>query len=411
MLLSAALGDRLTSLQTSLRINFRANPSWIIRLITLMLVLVISGCDLPQVSAEERLFLNLSLDFLDEYQLPSTEIFENTPVRGLSALSYDRQQDRLYALSDDRSEYAPARFYSLKLMLDTTSPDQVTIHNIAIEQVTELIAEDGNPYATGSIDPEGLALSPRHSVFIASEGVAQDGIPPFIDEFDLDTGHWQRRLPIPERFVPRTLDGRPRGVQNNLGFEALTLNPGGYSASWLEPFRLFAAIEAPLRQDVGSDPTENRPIYSRFLHYLIGDELPTLISEHLYAIDPPPLGATTGLTELLTLDQGGHFLSLERSFGIGGAGAKIFQIATGGATDTSTLSSLQGDLEGIVPIRKQLLLDLRDLGVKLDNLEAMTLGPQLPDGSRSLLLVSDDNFNEDQITQFLLFRLRGAGLG
>ena len=37
----------------------------------------------------------------------------------------------------------------------------------------------------------------------------------------------------------------------------------------------------------------------------------------------------------------------------------------------------------------------------------MTLGPRLPDGRQSLLLVSDNNFttNPPQVTQFLLFAL------
>jgi hypothetical protein len=39
----------------------------------------------------------------------------------------------------------------------------------------------------------------------------------------------------------------------------------------------------------------------------------------------------------------------------------------------------------------------------------MTLGPQLPDGSKSVILVSDDNFDEAQKTQFLLFSLKGKG--
>jgi hypothetical protein len=341
---------------------------------------------------------------LDEYKLPQTD-FADTPVRGLSALSYDRQRDRFYALSDDRSEQAPARFYTLKLRLDTATP-AVRIDQVEIEKVTDLRGEDGDFYARGTIDPEGLALSPRHSVFVSSEGVARDGIPPFVDEFDLETGRWQQKLPIPQRFIPQQLAGEAQGVQDNLGFESLTLNPGGYSPTWLEPFRLFTATEYLLSQDV--DPTVvDRPPYSRFLHYLVGDQISTLISEHLYPIDPPPLAAINGLTELVVLDQGGHFLSLERSFGIAGSGARIFQIATGGATDTSSISSLKGDLSGIVPISKRLLLDLRDLNVPLDNLEGMTLGPQLPDGTRSLILVSDDNFNDNQMTQFLLFRLRG----
>jgi hypothetical protein len=86
---------------------------------------------------------------------------------------------------------------------------------------------------------------------------------------------------------------------------------------------------------------------------------------------------------------------------------KLFQMATGGANDTSTFDGFQGNIGGATPIYKERLLDLAELGIPLDNLEGMTLGPQLPDGTRSLLLVSDDNFSDLQVTQFLLFRLRG----
>jgi uncharacterized protein YjiK len=54
-------------------------------------------------------FRDLSLDFLGEYRLPKTK-FKDTPVGGLSALTYDRQRNKFYALSDDRSQFAPARF-------------------------------------------------------------------------------------------------------------------------------------------------------------------------------------------------------------------------------------------------------------------------------------------------------------
>jgi hypothetical protein len=106
------------------------------------------------------------------------------------------------------------------------------------------------------------------------------------------------------------------------------------------------------------------------------------------------------------VDQGGHFLSLERSRDRLGFNARIFQMTTGGATDTSKIASLKGSLNGIRPIQKKLLLDLNELGIPLDNLQGMALGPRLPDGTQSLLLVSDDNFSDDQVTQFLLFRLK-----
>jgi hypothetical protein len=62
----------------------------------------------------------------------------------------------------------------------------------------------------------------------------------------------------------------------------------------------------------------------------------------------------------------------------------------------------------VPPIKKKLLLDLADLGLTIDNVEGMALGPVLPDGSQSFWVISDDNFSKDQVTQFLLFRLNTA---
>jgi hypothetical protein len=113
-----------------------------------------------------------------------------------------------------------------------------------------------------------------------------------------------------------------------------------------------------------------------------------------------------GLTDLLVIDQGGHFLGLERAFGLRGFNVRLYQLATGGATDTSTIASLQG-AEGVSPIRKQLVLDFGTTAIPVDNLEGLTLGPRLPDGSQSLILVSDNNFEADRPTQFILLRLQG----
>lgn len=54
---------------------------------------------------------------------------------------------------------------------------------------------------------------------------------------------------------------------------------------------------------------------------------------------------------------------------------------------------------------KELVLDLIILGIKLDNIEGMTFGPSLPSGERSLILVSDNNFNPFQFIQFPAFAL------
>jgi hypothetical protein len=78
-------------------------------LLALLLAIMplLTSCDLPQVSAEDRLFLNLSVDFLGDYQLPK-QPFKGTRVGGLSGITYDRQRDRFYAISG-RSQRLCAR--------------------------------------------------------------------------------------------------------------------------------------------------------------------------------------------------------------------------------------------------------------------------------------------------------------
>ncbi|WP_272897015.1 esterase-like activity of phytase family protein [Mycolicibacterium tusciae] len=41
----------------------------------------------------------------------------------------------------------------------------------------------------------------------------------------------------------------------------------------------------------------------------------------------------------------------------------------------------------------------------LDNVEGITLGPKLSDGRQVVVLVTDDNFSDDQMTQFYAFAL------
>ena len=378
---------------------------WFFALV-LALIPCLTGCDLPQVSAEERIFLNLNLDFLSEYQLPKQE-FQSTPVGGLSGITYDRQINQFYVVSDDRSDFAPARFYTLNMVLDASNPKAPKIQQIDLQSVTTITNEDGKPYAKGEVDPEGIALSPLNTLFITSEGIASKGIPPFVREFDLQTGRWKRSLNLPPRYTPKSEDGKlVQGVGDNLGFEALTL--GGISPGAIEPFRLFTATESALTQDASPEHPQQGASRNRWLHYSIDPDHSLLVSEQLYPMETPPAGALYhGLTEILAIDQGGHFLSLERSFGANGFAVKLYQLSIGSATDTTKIENFKGSLPGVQPIRKQLLLDLNQLNIQLDNLEGMTLGPQLPDGSRSLVLLSDDNFNPQQKTQFLLFRLRG----
>lgn len=355
------------------------------RLVSVLLVGIIAfSVFLTYVSpaqARDRAFLDLSLDFLGEYQLPQTE-FLDPPISGISAITYDRKRDRLIAVSSD----APARFYTLKLTFERTNAEKLRIHT-DIESVTLLTDKDGKPYPQGTINPGGIALTPQKTLFISSDAT------PSVQEFDLN-GKLQTSLPIPERYIPDI--ERTRGVQDNLGFAALTLNPTGTIPTTGEPIRLFTATESALVQD-RELPNSTEKTKSRFLHYLIGFGPPVVIAEHFYPLANP----ATHLVKLLATSSGGHFLSLEQSED-SGLNVKIFQMTTGGATDTSGIASLKGSLTGTRPLKKKLLFDLNELGIPLDNLQGMAFGPRLSDGTQSLLLVSN---NTQQATQLLLFRL------
>ena len=121
---------------------------------------------------------------------------------------------------------------------------------------------------------------------------------------------------------------------------------------------------------------------------------------------------TNGLVELLALDNRGTFLALERSFSAGAPGTgntiKLYEVRLNGASDISGINSLNAiNINTVRPVDKRLVLNFDTLGLPtgLDNVEGMTLGPVLPNGQQSLVLVSDNNFSATQFTQILAFGL------
>jgi len=337
------------------------------------------------------------IDFIGQAIFSTGYTFQKTPVGGLSGITYDDKNQVYYAISDDRSEKAPARFYTLKIDL---SKGSLKDNNVKFVGVTTLLNETGQPFAPRTVDTEGIALTSKESVFISSEGDASKFINPFIKEFTLSSGKEIKSLPIPNKFLP-TRDGK-QGVRNNLAFESLTITPNEKS--------LFAATENALIQD-GSEAKPKLSSPCRILQYnLLTNQVE---KEFLYNIEPTtsflnisPKYAN-GLSDLLALDNQGHFLSIERTFTGLGFAIALYQVSLEGATDISNIDSLlKVDSKTIKPVQKKLLLDLRTLDLSLDNIEGLTFGPQLPNGQRSLILISDNNFQNLQRTQILAFQLR-----
>jgi hypothetical protein len=336
------------------------------------------------------------------------------PLGGLSGVTYDAANQRFLAISDDRSQNGPARFYTF-----TLDPTKLSTNGVNFTNVTALRDAQGKTFALNSLDPEGIALTNKGTIFVSSEGEVNPNsgrvTDPFIKEFNLTTGQEVRSLPIPTKFRPvvadtngngkiDTGDTQQSGVRNNLAFESLTISPNQKN--------LYTATEEALLQD-GATANDTTGTRSRIIRYDLATGKPA--QEFIYVTDPiakpanPIDGAkNNGLVDLLAIDNQGTLLALERSFSVGsGNTIKIYQVTLPGATDVKSiegLSSLSAEqLAQLQPAQKKLLLNLDDLKLEkgLDNIEGLTFGPPLPDGRRSIVLVSDNNFSDRQFTQIL----------
>lgn len=345
------------------------------------------------------------IDYLGEITFASGTQFDGTTVGGLSGIAYDAGRDQFYAISDDRSQFNPARFYTLNIDI---ADGNFEAGDVVFTDVTTLTRADGTPYPALSLDPESIALTDG-GLFISSEGDANALVSPFVNLYTLD-GAYKDALPVDAKFTP--VADRTSGIRNNLAFESLTVTP--------DQGTLFTATENALYAD-GPAATPGNGSASRIVQYDLATGAAT--AEYIYITEPVAVApipstqfATNGLVELLAIDNDGTLLAIERSFsvGIGGTGnsIKIFEVRTQGATNVIGLNAIatevdDGELEANLdaPVQKELLFDLADLGIPLDNIEGISFGPKMADGRQSLILVSDNNFSGTQFTQFLAFAI------
>lgn len=363
-------------------------------LFLMMLVVVVVLAGTPATAtrpADHRVSVG-DVEFIGSTEFATGYTFGGTEVGGLSGMVYDGSRDVYYALSDDKSEVDPARYYSLTIDLSDGTLDD---GDIAFVDVTFLRDKHGRLFAEGSLDPEGFELVGSGQLFIGSEPSADTD--PWLKRFNL-AGKENRTLRLPRYYLPQG-DPQTVGVRSNLGFESVTVTP--------TRSHLYAANESALVQD-GPIASQVESSPARVLEYSRSG-LKTG-REFVYVVEPIPVGSLgsgdNGLTELQSLDDAGTFLAMERSF-VGGFGntIRLFETSFAGATNVAGID----DLDGIsyTPMSKELVLDLGTgeyEGITLDNLEGMAFGPQMPDGRYPLILVADNNFNAPfQRTLFLAF--------
>lgn len=335
------------------------------------------------------------LRLLGEAVLPHGLRFRDTTVGGLSGIDHDPATGAWLALSDDRSELQPARIYSLRVEVAPRSL------RVDLLDVVTLRGADGRPFPRRRmggevVDPEALRLLPQgRGVLWTSEGDFPSNQGPSLRHARPDGGH------VRDFELPAHLHlGRPgTGPRANQALEGLALTPDARIA--------WAAMEGPLQQD-GPEPGVGRaggPC--RFTAFDIATG--RAVRQLAYPPDAIPQApaipggyADNGVSEILMLDAW-RMLVLERAYSLGvGNSLRLYEIDTREASDTLALERL--DAGRLRLPAKRLVADFSQLGLsRLDNTEAMCWGPRLPNGSRSLVVASDDNFSARQATHFAAF--------
>ena len=344
------------------------------------------------------------LRLIGEQRIALKHAFEGTTVGGLSGIDYAADSNSWVMESDDRSAINPARFYRATLAYDSKAFTGVTLSSVHF-----FTQPDGSRYpnlAHAKLDSgdqvpdiETIRVDPQDgSLWYGSEGNRKVGLHPFVRHADRD-GRYLATLPTPAMF---NVSKEEVGSRNNMSFEALSFSSDGKS--------LWLGMEAALYQD-GPLATPDHGSVVRITRL---DRAGKVLRQYAYAIEPvasrpaPGREADNGVSEILAIND--HQLlvveraGVEHADGVYTNHVRIYAMETEGATDIQSIAALAG--AAYVPARKRLLLDLEKIGLeRIDNIEGISWGPRLENGHRSLVMISDDNFNAQQVTQILAFEV------
>ncbi len=334
--------------------------------------------------------------------VPNDLMVDGTLVGGLSGIDYDPESGQWIVLSDDRSDSAPARSYALDLAYDETA-----ISTLELTAATTLLQANGEPYpnaeAGGNVpDPEAIRFDPlSDAIWYTSEGSYELDIDPFVAASGAD-GQFIAAPTLPEIFaMSGGAAAEELGPRENLVFEGLSFSADGQS--------LWLAMEGPLFED-GEPSTFESTSLTRITNL---DRAGNVLGQYAYELDTLPVEptafATMGVTEILAIAED-RFLVIERG-GIETPEAfnnyiKVYEVDISGATDVSDLASLSE--RSFTAASKTLVLDLNTTDVTpIDNVEGIAWGPEFANGNRSLVLVSDNNFSDTQVNQFIVLEVEG----
>jgi hypothetical protein len=374
----------------------------------LLITLVFSACKTAQTSYKKEGIVDKisSLKVLDIYEVPYNLEYKNTTIGGLSGIDYNKEADEYYLISDDRSNINPARFYTAKIKLKDSKIDSVIWIDVQnLKQPNGALFPNYNKEAKNTTDPESIRYDLLNKRLVwTSEGerrvLDKDTVlvNPSINIMD-KTGKWIDTFSLPQNLW---MSANAKGPRTNGVIEGMSF--GEFYK------KLFVSIEEPLHEDGPRVETFPQNTWLRFFGFDVATKQNT--EQYAYkpeAIDYPanPLNAfkVNGISEILNIGNL-KFIVIERAYSTGRqkCTVKLFLADARGASNVKDISALALD-KSFVPITKKLLLNMDDMPNFIDNVEGITLGPILPNGHQSIILVVDNNFSPLEKTQFFLLEI------
>lgn len=338
----------------------------------------------------------LNLEYLGSFEPPRENwTFEGVTVGGISGLTLT-PEGSFYAISDDKGDNIDPPGVLYKMNIDV---DQAGIHSVDVVSMLQLKTPEGETYAVGSIDGEDVIWTTTGFI-VCSERDQEDN--PWIRQFSHD-GNFIKEIPIPEKFMPAFDDDeQKRGVRTNLSFEASAMTPD-YKT-------LYVMNEEALVQD-GDVATAALGTPVRLIKYDMTSKDPVEKAEYIYMTEPmfaAPMEGRSGDNGVPGMIYVGHITSqfdlvvMERSY-VDGAGNQIalFGVKFNEASNVMAIERLVNpeNPQTLVVLEKTPILvisdneDLTQVDFDPDNMEAISLGPQLANGHYTVILASDNNFN------------------
>jgi hypothetical protein len=212
-------------------------------------------------------------------------------------------------------------------------------------------------------------------------------------------GKFKNEFALPANLIMHATENGPRqnGVLEGMSFA------DNYKT-------LFVNVEEPLYEDgPRADVVENNA-YIRILKFDVASR--KNIAQYAYKLEPiayqsDPVTSfkINGVPDILNIGTN-KFLVIERSFSTGRPACtiRVFVTDLSSASNIKDITSLK-QTRDFIPATKRLLLNMDDLGIYIDNIEGVTFGPVLPNGHKTLLFIADNNFDEKEKAQLLLFEI------